>query len=325
MSESADFDEGEWRGQDFGREREVFKQRVEKRYKEVKKEKLNPDKLRAKSVSTDSSSPLVIIADNTRSMGRALVPVFSKLAYLDIEGKSYLGDDMETSFCAIGDAYTDEYPLQPRPFSKGLESKERLNELVVERGGGNNGGESYELAALYYSQKCSAPKAVRKPIAIFIVNDVPHELADYKQARRWAGVRLMTAMSARDIFEDMKSKFTVYVILRPPVPKALEGNKRNAFVYNRWVTLVGSERVKILKDPDRVVDLIFGILAEVTGKLEYFKSEMAGRQTEAQQKVVFEALGLDKVKPLGDTGPKMKSLDLNKAAPSGSKKPGWSL
>ncbi|MBI3632932.1 MAG: hypothetical protein HY226_01420 [Candidatus Vogelbacteria bacterium] len=323
MSEGSDYDPGPWRGNDFSSARKSYEKRIGRSYADaITKNKTQKDLLES-CVSTQCSSPLIIAADHTGSMGKWIAQIFGKLGYLANEVKTYLGDDMQISFCAVGDAFSDSYPLQVRPFTGGLDLQSRLNELVIERGGGNNKGESYELAALYYANKFSSPMALRKPVIVFICDDVPHDLVDRSQAKNIAGVNLSYNMSARDVFSELKSKFSVYVILKPPKAKASMEDARNRKVYSRWVELLDEKHIKVLPVAERVADVIFGILAEDTDKNDEFIEDMEIRQTPEQRRVVYEALGrnvdgtlkgvksVGGMKSLADKIVKMESLASN--------------
>ena len=95
-------------------------------------------------------------------------------------------------------------------------------------------------------------------------------------------------------------------------------------IRERWVQILGSDRVCDLPDPKRVVDVIFGILAKVTNRIDDFKLEIEARQKPEQVKTVYKSLatihvalpenkGDDDGKsrlmlPGGGDGPKTKSL-----------------
>ena len=53
---------------------------------------------------------------------------------------------------------------------------------------------------------------------------------------------------------------------------------------------LGADHISMLPKPDRVVDVIFGILAKEKDRVDYFKKEITGRQTEKQVKEALEAL-----------------------------------
>src|SRR5688572_23606549 len=138
MSEAGDYDPGPWKGYDFKDARKTYDVHVGRSYDDAKKKKVNVDELVPASIDTDSDYPLVIVCDVTGSMGEWPAVMFSKLPYLDLEGKEYLGPNMKISFAAVGDVYTDKYPLQVRPFAEGTELEKELKSLVIEGNGGSN-------------------------------------------------------------------------------------------------------------------------------------------------------------------------------------------
>ena len=58
----------------------------------------------------------------------------------------------------------------------------------------------------------------------------------------------------------------------------------------QWSDLLGADRVFGLQAPERILDVIFGILAIETGMLGYFEKEITGRQTPEQCATVFTSL-----------------------------------
>jgi hypothetical protein len=61
-------------------------------------------------------------------------------------------------------------------------------------------------------------------------------------------------------------------------------------IRDRWVELLGADRVVDLPEAGRVVDVIFGILANETGRFADFKEEIEGRQTPEQVATVYKSL-----------------------------------
>ena len=123
--------------------------------------------------------------------------VYDKLPmfYGQIEQKGYL-KDFAISFIAVGDAYTDEYPLQVCDFAKGIELDSWIEKIGLEGAGGGQRMESYELAA-YYLYKNAKFKAGSEPIIFFIGDEKPDPTVNKDQAnafgieckeRRYQGV-----------------------------------------------------------------------------------------------------------------------------------------
>jgi hypothetical protein len=232
------------------------------------------------------------MCDVTASMDDWPKVMFSKLPYLETEGKEYLGNDLEICFGAIGDATCDSYPLQVRPFTKGTDLKAKMLELAIEGGGGGQQKESYELAALYAVHNVAIDNAI-KPVLIMIGDEKPYPFIDKDQAERWAGVKLQDRPSTKQVFEMLKKKFSVYMIRKPYGSSSGDSDEMsstNKEFQNCWVDLLGPDRVVDLSEAGRVVDVIFGILALETGRVEYFREEIEGRQKPEQVATVYKAL-----------------------------------
>lgn len=290
MSEAGDFDPGPWTGHNFKSAKKQYDVHVGRSYSDAVHAHKNPGDLVPGSLKTTSKSPLVIACDVTGSMGESPAVIFSKCPYLDVEGKEYLGEDMEISFAAIGDAYSDKYPLQVRPFVKGLDLKKRLEELVIEGGGGGQERESYELAALYYAQHVEMPNAV-KPIFIFIGDEGIYDFANKSHSKKWAYVDLDKRTGFRKVFKALQQKFTVYAIRQPyRKMKGDQMSEADQRIHKQWASILGEDHIAFLPDAARIVDVIFGILAKETNKIEYFTEEISQRQTAKQVKVAMKGL-----------------------------------
>lgn len=295
MSEAGDYTPAPyWSGHDFKAARSHFDHHAGRSYDDAVASKKAVRDLIEKALKTNSEAPLVVVTDQTGSMGRWPGVIFSKLPYLDHEAREYLGETMETCFAAIGDASNGEdYPLQVRPFAKGADMKKRLEELVIEGQGGGSMHESYELAALYFARKVTMPNAVH-PILIFIGDEMPYERIAANQAEEYVGVKLRHSLTTAEVFEELKRKFRVYIVLKPYGDESAD--KSNAMgastrkVYNAWAALVGEDHIAMLPEAQRVVDVIFGILAQETGRVPYFKEEIEDRQKPEQVEAVYESL-----------------------------------
>jgi hypothetical protein len=296
MSETGDWEPApEWKGHDFSAAYAGYDKHVGRSYDDAKASDKTVDDLVPVSLATDSESPMVIAIDVTGSMGEWPKVMFSKLPYLEMEAKEYLGSTMQISWAGVGDVFSDQYPLQVRPFTSGPDLKTRMEELVIEGNGGSNYHESYDLAALYYARNVNMPKAVR-PIFIFIGDEGLYEQADKAGAAKWSRVNLSARLPLEQIVNELQQKFSVYVIRKPygshydrrrgtDAPSA-----QDQTIHKQWVELLGADHVVMLPDASRVVDVIFGILAKETGRVGYFKNELADRQTPTQVNTVMTAL-----------------------------------
>lgn len=282
MAEDANYSPGNWKGHSFVDARKAYDANATRTYTAAVTAGVTAESLVPERLVTQSTSPLVVQVDVTGSMGAWPKTIFSKLPYLDIEGKTYLGPDMEISFAAVGDAYSDKFPLQVEEFGSGTVLEGRLANLKVEGGGGGSHHETYELGALYYARNVDMPNAVR-PIFIFVADEAPYAEVPISKAREVCKVKIESVLSVDEVFAELKTKYSVYLVHKP----FGDGGATR----REWVRLIGEDHIADLDDPERVVDVIFGILAKETGRVDYFKSEIEGRQTPVQVQTTYKALG----------------------------------
>ena len=294
MSESGDYSPGVWKGHNFDSARRSYASHAASSLSKAVDRGVKAKDLVPAQISTESKNPLVVITDQTGSMGAWPATMFSKLPYLEHEAKTeYMGEDVEISWGAIGDAHNGEnYPLQVRPFAKGTDLAKKLKEIVIEGQGGGSTQESYELAALYYARNVEMPNAVR-PLLIFIGDESPYDSVEKDQAEEYAHVKLAQRMKTREVFEELKQNFSVYFVQKPYGDEHLSDGPLTGTtkrVHKDWAALVGEDHIALLSDPGRVVDVIFGIMAREAGKIKYFKKEIEDRQKPDQVKTVYTAL-----------------------------------
>ncbi len=294
MSEAGDYSPGVWSGHDFDDARRSYRSYAATSYSKAVNRGVTGKDLVPRGLSTESTNPLVIVTDETGSMGEWPATMFSKLPYLEHEAKTeYLGEDVEISWAAIGDAHNNEqYPLQVREFAKGTDLAEKLKELVIEGSGGGTTQESYELAALYYARNVKMPNAIR-PLLIFIGDESPYDYVDSYQAESIAHVSLAQRVKTSQVFKELQEKFSVYFVQKPYNNERLSDGPLAGItrrVHEDWAALVSEDHIALLADPGRVVDVIFGIMAREAGKIGYFKKELEDRQKPEQVKTVMTSL-----------------------------------
>jgi hypothetical protein len=279
MSETGDYSPApHWSGYSFKAARASYDDHVKRSYGDAVSKKVDPNNLVPENLETDCEAPLVIVCDDTGSMGSWPATIFSKLPYLEHEGKEYLGEGMRISFCAVGDAFGDTYPLQVQPFVDGANLKDSLTKLIIEGGGGGTSEESYDLAALYYARNVSFPNAIRKPILIFVGDEGLYNFIDKGRAERWSRVKLDKSLSLEELFVELTDKYAVYIIRKPYACADNDRSPHDKRIQQQWSKLVGADHVFGLPEAERVVDVIFGILAQETGRVEYFEKELKDRQ-----------------------------------------------
>lgn len=281
MSESNNYDPSDWKGHDFTAARKAYDVHVNRSYAAAQEDNKRVADLIPTSLKTDSPSPLVVLCDITGSMGDWPATIFSKLPYLDNECKEYLGEEMEVSFAATGDMH-DAYPLQVRPFAKGRDLEGHLKELVIGGGSGpESAHEAYELAALYYARNVEMPNA-KRPILIFIADEHFHRSID-KSFAKTAHISIDGTLDTKDVFSELREKFAVYMIRKPY-------SGMDAQIEKQWSDVLGDDHIAPLPSADRVVDVIFGILAKETNRVDYFMEEIEDRQRKDQVDTVYKSL-----------------------------------
>lgn len=281
MSESGDYTPRIWKDHDFKSARAHYDRHVGRSYADAVASGKKASDLLPESLLTDSDAPLIVVCDETGSMGEWPKTIFSKLPYLFNEAHDiYLGPNVEISFGAFGDATcAEQYPVQARPFAGKNDVKKRLEELIIEGGGGGQKTESSELVALYYARNVSMPQALQKPILILITDEYCYDSVSSSMAQEMARVKLgVPLISAQEIFEELKDKFSVYLILKPYNVSGADNDVDNLAIRKRWLKYLDEDHIASLGDPNRVVDVLFGILAKETDKIAYFKKEIEDRQ-----------------------------------------------
>ncbi len=302
MSESADYTPApHWGGHDFKSARNTYDDNIVKVKAEAVRNDVKAVDLIPESLETDSENPVVIGCDITGSMGDWPATIFSKLPYLENELIEYYGDDFAVSFCAIGDVFSNRYPLQIQPFVKGADLKTSLGKLIVDGGGGGTSEESYDMPALYYSRKVKCPNVIHKPLFIIIGDEGVYSFIDEEKAKIYAKVEFgprdhakakalilekdthartieKERITPKQVFDDLKAKYSVYIIRKPYDCSGNSSSPANTRIQRQWEELLGEERVLSLPDASRVVDVIFGILAKETGRIDYFVDELKDRQ-----------------------------------------------
>lgn len=280
MPEYDDYTPAPWAASEsFESLRKTYDKHVGRSYDDAVDKGVKAADLVPAKISTDAATPITILVDQTGSMGDWPATIFSKLAYLDHEAKFYFDDDYAIAFGAFGDAnYGEDYPVQIRPFAKEAELQTRLKELVIERGGGSGLEESAELCLLYADNNIEMPKAIR-PILIIITDEKCYSTVSIEQAGKWAKVDLSQRMTIKALIESLKSKYSIYLIRKPYGRSSGNGeDSTSSAVRQFWESLLGADRIAFLPDASRVVDVIFGIFAQETDKVDEFHKELVDRQ-----------------------------------------------
>jgi hypothetical protein len=236
-----------------------------------------------KTVRSDSPTPLVFAVDVTGSMGEWPGIIFHKLPVLYHEAKLWL-PEIDISFAAIGDAYTDRHPVQVCDFAKDRDLETHINSIFPEGGGGGQARESYELFAYFYTRHCEMPKA-QKALFVYCGDEGFYDKIRRQHLQTFFGDTLNEDLDSRQVFEELCRKFEVYNLR-----VKYSDDAKDAEIRAQWQSAIGNERVLRLEDPHRIVDCILGLTALVANDYEQFRDRLAKRQTEEQVEQVMKTL-----------------------------------
>lgn len=245
-------------------------------------------KPKGKILESKTKNPIIVLLDVTGSNINFARLVYDKspMLYGQIEQKGYL-KDFDICFCAVGDAYTDEYPLQVGEFAKGIELDSWLEKLVLEGGGGAGRRESYELAAYYLYKNVKFAKDAN-PIIFFIGDEMPYKSVYEPQAKEFEIPYL--EQEATKPFELLRKKTNdnVFMLLNKYC-----GREFKSDITKCWQELLAPEHVIKVGEEKAVVDLMLGIISMVssTRTLDSYKIDMKDRgQTSARIASVSKSL-----------------------------------
>lgn len=226
-------------------------------------------------LKTDSPYPVVVGIDTTGSMSDWPKTFFNKLPLLYAEAVKYL-PGCEISFQAINDyhADTEAVALQPAPFEKEAKLDECIGQLYPYGGGGANQVESYDIFAAY-NTLMQTPKSIIKPIVIILGDEAPYSNIPEEVATQYG----LETTDTEEIFRRLHDKCDVFLIR-----KKYFGSNSDTRIIKKWkdTALMENERILTLDDPNRVVDVILGVLGIISGKEAEFTDEITTRQTTSQ-------------------------------------------
>lgn len=236
-----------------------------------------------KTISTKSANPVVVAVDVTGSMSHWPFEIFDRLPLL-YQTLAQYRPDVEISFVAIGDAFSDQYPLQVCDFSKGLGLEDQLNALYGEGGGGGTARESYELFAQFMLHQCRAPEASERPFLILYGDEGFYEKISSQQVRHYLGGEASRDGDANRTFRALAESWNMYLLRKP------YGCGLDADIETQWADAIGREKIVRLNGPERAVDLALGLIARSWGHYGDFTTNMRARQDAAAVRKLDERL-----------------------------------
>jgi hypothetical protein len=204
-------------------------------------------------------TPIAIVLDVTGSNFRAAEVVHRELANL-FERLQSVCSDPQINVCAVGDAYSDEYPLQVGQFESDIRVAKQLEAMILEGNGGGQMCETYELAA-YFLARHTNPEPFdrqgRKGFVFFMGDEMPYDVVRSKHVKQLVGQDLEADISTKQIFQELQERYEVFFLFQK------QGAYREAQILPTWRDLLG-ERALVLDRPEDVCQMI----AEIIEKCE---------------------------------------------------------
>ncbi len=224
-----------------------------------------------KDISTSSENVIAIGIDGTGSMCDWPAEIFDRLSLL-YQTLSQYKPDLEISFAAIGDAYSDEYPLQVTKFTKGVELEDEVNALYGEGNGGGQRHETYELYGHYMLNHANVDKAT-SPFLFIFGDEMHYDTIDKNQVKHYIGDDLESDLDSKDMWQKLGQKFNVFYLQKD---YGYGGVTQQA--KEQWSDAIGAEKVIDLPDKTRAVDVAMAIVARHWGAYDDFKDNIGARQ-----------------------------------------------
>ena len=215
------------------------------------------------SADNPNSTPIIVGVDVTGSMGIIadnLIRNGLDTLATEIYARKPVSDPHVMAL-AIGDAYVDQAPLQATQFEADIRIAKQLQELWLEKGGGPNDGESYNLAHLFAAEKTvsDAWEKRRKKGYLFTIGDEPVlEQVTSDQASKFLGLQTPT-LSTEECIRMASAKYEVFHVVI--------NEKRRSFGIDpivQWKSLL-PQRVIVLNDHTKLAETIVSAIQVAEG------------------------------------------------------------
>ncbi|MCK5607758.1 hypothetical protein KAR91_38100 [Candidatus Pacearchaeota archaeon] len=245
---------------------------------------------KGRSIKTESKYPILIGLDVTGSNRELAQLTYDKapMFHGQIEMHKYLPGMADMSFCAIGDAFTDDSPLQVADFAYGIEIDKWLEQLYLEGGGGGQQSESYELFAYYALNHIKMPNA-EIPFCFIIADEQPYLNVDADHIKDIIGGSTQSSIPSIEVFTDLLEKFkgNLFILLNNYCGR--EDSPYTPKIRQSWIGVLPEENIIKISQEKGIIDVILGVVAMVaaTRDLDGYKSDLKEKgQTASRIKAV---------------------------------------
>ena len=180
-------------------------------------------------------------------------------------------ENLQISFAGIGDAKTDEAPLQVTHFESDNRFSQQLQKIWLEGHGGGNGGESYNLLWWYAANKTHlnyVQQDKRKGILITIGDDNVHPNLTSNEIQMWLDPKYDGGdISNQVLIEAARQQYDIYHIIitdgnayqQDYLRNAKKSQTQQTNETQQWKNMLGEENV-ILSKSNLVADAIADII-----------------------------------------------------------------
>lgn len=227
------------------------------------------------SLKSAATNVIIVVVDVTRSMDTWPGEIFARLPTFYIEACQYFGtDDLEVLFIAHGDVRSDNFPIQVSKFGRGAELDPILASFYTKCGGGGQGDESQELVA-YYLLKQVDTSSAQNVYTFFVTDEAACDSIDPKYVKEYLDIPMDCELTkTKDVFASLQRKGKVFTIL------CETNNPRYnpISIKKNWEDNLGKDNIIPLNDSRRVVDVMLGAIAKLTGQLAQFTQNLTTRQ-----------------------------------------------
>eukprot|EP01124_Arcella_intermedia_P033681 TRINITY_DN8145_c0_g1_i1.p1 TRINITY_DN8145_c0_g1~~TRINITY_DN8145_c0_g1_i1.p1 ORF type:complete len:294 (+),score=67.95 TRINITY_DN8145_c0_g1_i1:40-921(+) len=219
-----------------------------------------------RAIHSTGQTPIVICVDVTGSMGKWPKVIWDKLPMFfgQLMMKSYVPNPV-FSFCAIGDAYGDNSPLQVTEFASGTVLDDLITKLHIEGGGVGlqSEHETYELAAYYYSNFCYFDvEPTQKPLFFITGDEHFYDQLNGEQVGKLITGEKIGDVSSESVWAALREKFNVFHL-----HKILDyGGPSDEAVVVSWKKAIGDDFVIRVNNPKACVDVMLGVIAISSGR-----------------------------------------------------------
>jgi hypothetical protein len=163
-------------------------------------------------------------------------------------------EDPQILVGSVGDYHSDKVPLQVGQFESGIEIDEQLGHLFLEGGGGGSYEESYQQALYFFAHKTSIDcwdKRGKKGFLFLIGDEKPYGAMTPKEILDVFGDVVQENVLTKDLIRMVQERYNLFFLI-----PAGTSHFNDPHLKETWGSLIGSENVIMLGDPNLVCETI---------------------------------------------------------------------